>query len=85
LKAPSDLSQVQQGQTKFDKKFHHFLKTQTNFKQLKMKKNNIIELKSQINLKLIKKLMRIFFIDSSSSKDVKKIFLAFLNIEKYFK
>jgi hypothetical protein len=50
-----------------------------------MKKSNIIELKSEINLKLIKKLMRIFFIDSSSLKDVKKIFLAILNIGKYFK
>jgi hypothetical protein len=29
--------------------------------------------------------MRIFFIDSSSFKDVKKIFLAFLNIGNYFK
>jgi hypothetical protein len=61
------------------------LKTETNFKQLKINKNNIIGLKSQINLKSIKKLMRIFFIDSSSFKDVKKIFLAFLNIGNYFK
>ena len=50
-----------------------------------MKKNNIIGLKSQINLKSIKKLMRIFLIDLSSSTCIKKIFLAFLNIKKYFK
>ena len=50
-----------------------------------MKKNNTNGLKSQINLKSIKKLMIIFFIDLSSSTCIKKIFLAFLNIEKYFK
>ena len=50
-----------------------------------MNKNNLIELKSQINLKSINKLMRIFFIDSSSLKDVKKIYLAFLNIGNYLK
>jgi hypothetical protein len=68
LKGPSNLSQVQQGQTKFDKKFQHFKKSETILNQLKMHKNNLIELKSQINLKSIKKLMRIFFIDSSSFK-----------------
>jgi hypothetical protein len=50
-----------------------------------MDKNNLIELKSQINLKSIKKLMRIFFIDPSSFKEVEKIFLHFFNIENYLK
>jgi hypothetical protein len=61
------------------------LKTETILKQLKTKKNNTNELKSQINLKSTKKLMRIFFIDSSSSICVKKIFLEFLDIKKYLK
>ena len=50
-----------------------------------MNKNNLIELKSRINLKSIQKLMRIFFIDPSSFKQVRKIFLYFLNIKNYLK
>ena len=50
-----------------------------------MNKNNLIELKSQINLKSINKLMRVFFIDLSSFKEVRKIFLYFLNNKNYLK
>ena len=50
-----------------------------------MHKNNLTELKSQINLKSINKSMRIFFIDPLSFKEVKKIFLYFLNIKNYLK